>query len=420
MNILFIHQNFPGQYKHLAPALAKQGHNVKALTVNRQVGESWQGVNVIKYTPTRRSTPNLHPWLIDTETKVIRGEAVYMAALQLKRVGFSPDVIVAHPGWGESLFVKEVWPTARLGLYFEFFYHTEGADVGFDSEFDQPDDLLRPRVRAKNFNNLLHYDLADAGLSPTAWQASMFPSSYQRKITVIHDGIDTNTLAPNPTATLQLGLGTGEKLLLSAKDELITFVNRNLEPARGYHRFMRALPAILQERPNARVLIVGGDGVSYSARPDSARFGSRTWKQIFIDEVSDQIGMQDWRRVHFLGRVPYPQFIALLQISRVHVYLTYPFVLSWSLLEAMSVGCAIVASDTAPVKEAIKDGVHGRLIDFFNHNSLVEEVCNLLDDAAERGRFGESARQFARQHYDLESVCLPRQLQWIEELATST
>ena len=415
MNILFIHQNFPGQYKHLAPALVRQGHNVKALAVNSQVGSFWQGVNVIKYTPTRRSTPNLHPWLIDTETKVIRGEAVYMAALQLKKSGFHPDAVIAHPGWGESLFIKEVWPSARLGLYFEFFYHAEGADVGFDPEFDQQDDLLRPRMRAKNFNNLLHLDLADAGLSPTVWQASTFPNAYQRKITVIHDGIDTNVLSPNPNASLQLTLGSGQKLLLTAKDELITFVNRNLEPSRGYHQFMRALPAILRQRPTAQVLIVGGDGVSYGARPDPARFGARTWKQIFIDEVSDQIGMADWHRVHFLGRVPYPQFIALLQISRVHVYLTYPFVLSWSFLEAMSVGCAIVASDTAPVKEAIKDGERGRLVDFFNHDNMAEEVCSLLDDAKERRRLGENAREFATQHYDLKSVCLPRQLQWIKE-----
>lgn len=417
MDILFVHQNFPAQFKHFAPVLAREGHNVKALTVNSRLAARWQGIEVIHYSLKRGSTPNLHPWLIDTETKVIRGEAAYLAALQLKKSGFYPDIIVAHPGWGESLFIKEVWPDARLGLYFEFFYHAEGADVGFDPEFHQDDDLLRPRMRAKNFNNLLHLDLADAGISPTAWQAGTFPATYQQKISVIHDGIDTNAVAPDPTAVLHLLLDTGEKMALNAADEVITFVNRNLEPSRGYHRFMRALPSVLRQRPSVRVLIVGGDQVSYGARPDPTRFGDRSWKQIFIDEVSSQLEAHHWSRIHFLGRVSYPQFITLLQISRVHVYLTYPFVLSWSLLEAMSVGCAIVASDTAPVREVIKDGVCGRLVDFFEHDSLAEEVCRLLGNAEERNYLGTNARAFIQKHYDLRSVCLPRQLHWIRDLA---
>jgi glycosyltransferase involved in cell wall biosynthesis len=197
---------------------------------------------------------------------------------------------------------------------------------------------------------------------------------------------------------------------------VITFVNRNLEPYRGYHVFMRALPEILRRRPRARVLLVGGNDVSYGARPSPERYRKKTWRDIFADEVKPRISAADWQRVHFLGNIPYPQFVALLQLSTVHVYLTYPFVLSWSLLEAMSAGCAIVASDTPPLREAIRHGETGRLVGFFDGPALVDEVCGLLADATARASLGARARAFAQETYDLETVCLPRQRVWVQNL----
>jgi glycosyltransferase involved in cell wall biosynthesis len=208
----------------------------------------------------------------------------------------------------------------------------------------------------------------------------------------------------------------GSELALTRQDEVITFVNRNLEPYRGYHVFMRALPELLQRRPNARVLIVGGNDVSYGSRPDMAKHGHNNWKDVYIDEVRGQISDADWGRVHFLGHIPYPQFVGLLQLSSVHVYLTYPFVLSWSLLEAMSAGCAIVASDTQPLHEAVLHNETGKLVNFFDAKALAQEVCDLLDKPAERDRLGANARQFAQQNYDLQTVCLPKQLAWVEGL----
>ena len=413
MNILFIHQNFPGQFKFLAPALVQQGHNVQAMTMQKLATDASgsataQGVTLIPYEPSMGSTANIHPWVVDFESKIIRAEGCFRAALKLKAQGFTPDVIIAHPGWGESLFLKEVWPDAKLGIYCEFFYRPQGADVDFDAEFRGSDEGDVCRLRLKNLNNLLHFEVADAGISPTHWQASTFPESFRSRIAVVHDGIDTHVVAPNRKASLTLN----GNIVLTPQDEVITFVNRNLEPYRGYHIFMRALPEILKHRPRARVLIVGGDEVSYGAQPPKGA----TWKSIFASEVRPQISDADWSRVHFLGTIPYNQFITMLQLSTLHVYLTYPFVLSWSLLEAMSVGCAIVASDTQPLHEAIQHDQTGRLVNFFDVSKLTNEVCALLDDPKSRARLGKNAREFAQANYDLKTVCLPRQLQWVQGL----
>ena len=417
MNILFIHQNFPGQFKFLAPALVSQGHTVRAMTMQATEAKTWEGVELIRYGANRGTTPNIHPWVSDFETKTIRGEACFRAALKLKAEGMNPDVIIAHHGWGESLFLKDVWPHAKLGIYCEFFYHPQGADVGFDPEFPAKDEGDICRLRLKNLNNLLHFEVADTGISPTHWQASTFPEAFRQKITVVHDGIDTEAVAPNLQTNLTLKKSSGEAIGLTRADEVITFVNRNLEPYRGYHTFMRALPAILRRRPHAKILIIGADDVSYGARPDAAKYGNKKWKDIFIEEVRPQISDADWARVHFLGSVPYQHFIPLLQVSTVHVYLTYPFVLSWSLLEAMSAGCAIVASDTQPLREAITHDETGRLVSFFDAAALADEVCGLLDDPAARARLGAAARLFAQENYDLKTVCLPKQLAWVASMA---
>ena len=417
MNILFIHQHFPGQFKFLAPALAKLGHRVLAMTMQKVEVNVWEGVELIYYTATKGSTPSIHPWIRDFETKIIRSEACFRASLDLKAKGFTPDIIVAHHGWGESLFLKEVWPQAKIGVYCEFFYHPHGADVNFDPEFPSLDPGEACRIQLKNLNNLLHFEVADAAISPTHWQASTFPETFRNHISVIHDGIDTNVVSPNPLASLILKTANGEDLKLTKQDEVITFVNRNLEPYRGYHTFMRALPELLRARPKARVLIVGGDDVSYGSRPDEKKYGAAKWKDIFINEVRAQISDQDWQRVHFLGHVPYQYFIPLLQLSTVHVYLTYPFVLSWSLLEAMSAGCAIVASDTQPLKEAIEHNQTGLLFNFFEPAELAAGVVKLLENPSERQRLGANARKFAQSNYDLHKVCLPKQVEWVSSLA---
>lgn len=413
MKILLIHQNFPGQYKHLAPALVQLGHHVVALTPKVDKPAKWNGVSVVPYRITGRSTQGIHPWLQDFETKLLRGSSCYDGAMALRAQGFDPDVILAHHGWGESLFLKDVWPNARLGLYCELYHLSTPTFTNFDPEFASTTvekDALR--LRLKNLNNRLHEEVMDAGISPTQFQARSFPAKYQDRITVAHDGVDTDLVKPNPDARLEV---TGGKVV-TRDDEVVTFINRNLEPYRGYHIFMRALPGILKRRPNAQIVLLGGDEVSYGAKAPKGQ----TWKQIYIDEVRGQISDADWARVHFLGRVPYDRFLAMMQVSRVHVYLTYPFVLSWSLLEAMSAECAILASDTAPVKEVLNDGETGWMVDFFDHAALTDRLCALLEDAPARARMGKAARELVRAQYDLRTVCLPQHLAWVAALSRRT
>lgn len=407
MKILFVHQNFPGQYKHLAPALAAQPDNtVVALHLGRDT--RWGAIRVAGYQVAPQSAVSgVHPWLSDLNVKMLRAEAAGRRAIELREAGFSPDVILAHPGWGEALLLKEVWPKARLALFCEFHYRAEGGDVGFDPEFPPTADAFSTaaRLKLKNANQLLSLEEACRGLSPTRWQRSQYPERLQAMIDVIHDGIDTQVLRPDPAVRMTLN----RELTLTRDDEIITFVNRNLEPYRGYHVFMRALPEILSRRPRARVILVGGNDVSYGARPPAGK----SWRDIFLDEVRDRL---DLSRVHFVGKLRYPDFVQLLQLSAAHVYLTYPFVLSWSLLEAMSVGCPIVASQTAPVEEALEHRENALLFDFFDRRGLADAVCALLEDRALGERLGAAARTSVVERYDLHTRCLPAQLEWVRGL----
>ncbi|MEF8733805.1 MAG: glycosyltransferase family 4 protein [Candidatus Accumulibacter meliphilus] len=409
MRILFVHQNFPGQYKHLAPALANSPANqVVAIGEQANVRRA-QGfhprVRLLAYPEPVGASKQTHHYLHSTEAAVRRGQAVLRLALALRKQGFVPDVICAHPAWGEALFLKEAYPDARLLLYLEFFYRARGSDMNFDDEFPTSfDDQCR--IRLRNATQLISLEAADAGLSPTHWQREQYPQAFQELIEVIHDGVQTEVVCPGPVAEFALpGGGT-----LRSGDEVITYVARNLEPYRGFHRFMRALPAVLSARPKAQVLIVGGDEVSYGRHLP----GGESYRQLYWREVGGQL---DGKRVHFMGKLPYHKFIDVLRLSSAHVYLTYPFVLSWSLLEAMSCGCPVIASDTAPVREVITAGRNGLLVDFFSPSSLAETIISVLEDPGQMAALRRQARQDIEEQLDLASQTLPRLLALVEQLA---
>jgi glycosyltransferase involved in cell wall biosynthesis len=407
MNVLFVHQNFPGQYLHLAPALAAgEGNQVVALST--RPGVSLPGVRTVVYPMPEKPSRSIHPWLAEQEVKVIRGRAVALAARALRDEGFCPDVICAHPGWGEALFLKDVWPDSRMICFCEFYYRAQGSDMGFDPEFSAPDDDDRCRLRMKNAHHLLSLEAADLGVAPTRWQRDQFPPEYQPRIEVVFDGIDTDRACPRDQAVVRL---RRDRVALSRADEVVTFVARNLEPYRGFHVFMRALPRILRERPKARAIIVGGDEVSYGRKSP----GGLTWRQRLLDEVGKDLDMS---RVHFVGRLPYATFLDVLRISSAHVYLTYPFVLSWSMLEAMSVGGLVIGSATPPVQEVIRHEENGLLVDFFDTSGLARTVSEALADPAAFDRLRGAARKTVVSEYDLQTVCLPRHLDMVRRLAT--
>ncbi len=394
---LFIHQNFPGQFVHAAAELVRLGHRVVALGIK---GRQVPGVEYLRYAPQAPARSTSVEPAQDFETKVVRALACAQAMQGLKDQGFVPDVVVAHPGWGESLFCKDVWPGARLIMFAEFFYSAQGADYNFDPEFAHDSLASRARLRLKNTVHLHALEACDQGYTPTQWQLSQIPDIYRHKLQVIFDGIDTRAAAPRHDAFVQL---QRDNVRLSAGDEVITFVNRNLEPYRGFHSFMRALPMVLEQRPKARCLIVGRDDVSYGAKPQTGG----NWRKVMLAELGHRLPMD---RIHFLGGLSYADYLRVLQISACHVYLTYPFVLSWSCLEAMAVQCTVVASSTAPVQEVIEHGHNGLLVDFFDTAALAEQVIAVLQDPARYRHLGLAARQTVLHRYDLRTVCLRQQL----------
>jgi len=406
MRILFVHQNFPGQFVHLAPALIQRGHEVVGLT-SRSFAQP-PGIPIARYNWEKLPhDPGIPKFATTFVEMTRRGEVVARAAAQLQdEHKFKPDIVFGTPGWGETIFLKEIFPEAVHILYAEFFYRTRGHLLGFDPEFSSTGLSSRIALTIDNAHLLLSINAADRFMAPTHWQARSFPETVQSRMTVIHDGIDTALATPGEArVTLP-----GTSLTLRTGDEVLTFINRNLERHRGFHIFMRALPEILNKRPEAHAVIIGGDGESYSPKPASGK----SWKQEMLDEVG---GRLDLSRVHFVGHVSHAMFLDLMRIARVHAYLTYPFVLSWSLLEAMSVEALIVASRTAPVEEVIEDGVNGKLVDFFDVAAWSEILIDALAAPEKYQTLGQAARRTIVKRYDLQSICLPRQISFLEGLA---
>lgn len=403
MNIIFVHQNMPGQFLHLMQHLAANGHNVVFITQRK--GMKVPGVRTMVYQVSRRASPQTHHYLRNAESAILYGQEVARVAMRLRHNRFKPDLIVGHSGWGEILFLKDIYPDVPLVGYFEYYYQLQKGDVGFDPGEAVTADTA-PRLRARNTVNLLSLAAADVGMTPTRWQQSLYPAPYRDRLHVLHEGVDTALMRPNPAASYQVP-GTG--ITLRAGDEVLTYVGRNLEPHRGFPSFMRSLPEILRRRPQARVLVVGGDGVSYGAPPP----GGGSWKDVMLKELGETI---DWSRVHFLGRVPYSDFASILAVSRAHVYLTYPFVLSWSMLEAMASGCVVIGSRTAPVEEVIRDGDNGLLVDFFAPQQIADRAVQVLAEPQAFEATRTRARQTVVERYDMRTVCLPAQLAMLEQV----
>jgi len=406
MIVIFVHQNFPAQYLHIVAHLAQESGNQIYFITQEDLNEL-PGVHKIVYRPDLPTVTTCHPYTVAFDAAVRNGTAVAEVCRSLRETGVVPDVIVGHCGWGETLFVKEVFPQVPLLSYFEFFYHPNGADVGFDPEFAPSEAGDCARLQVRNAVNRLTFAHSDWGHTATAWQRSLFPVPMQARISALHEGVDTERFRPDPTAWIKLGR---ENTVLHREDEVITYVSRNLEPYRGFHIFMRALPEILHRRPRAHALIVGGNGLSYS---DPPRFGG-TYREMLLAEAGASL---DLDRVHFLGQVPGEIYRNVLQVSSVHVHLTYPFVLSWSFLEAMSAGCLVVGSATPPVLEVLRDRENGLAADFFSLAQICDYVEEVLDHPDRMQALRDAARATAIREFDLRTVTLPLWDQLLKGLA---
>ncbi|WP_207477540.1 glycosyltransferase [Arenibaculum pallidiluteum] len=397
MRYLFVHQNFPAQYRQVVQDLVADPAN-EIVFLTQPNAKTMAGVRKIEYRPELSAPQGMSPYLGPVEPAMRNAEAVWKVAKQLAAEGFRPDLMVGHNAWGEILFLKDVWPDVPLLGLFEFFYRAKGADAGFDLSIAKPRADADARLRIQNTVNLLGLDAADWGHCATHWQRRQYPRVHRSRISVIHEGIDTAAVRPNPGIRVNLA-GAGR--VLTPEDEVITYVSRSLEPYRGFHIFMRSLPEILRRRPAATVIVIGGDDVSYGG----ALSDGRTFRQALTEELGPRL---DISRVHFLGRVPFEQYLAVLQLSSVHIYLTYPFVLSWSMIEAMSAGCMVVGSATPPVQEVIADGVNGLLVDFFSTTQIADAVDRVLDHPNRMRAQREAARRTAVLRFDAKTISVPR------------
>jgi glycosyltransferase involved in cell wall biosynthesis len=403
MKILFLHPNMPGQYKHLARYFGAQ-KDTECVFITKHKTAKIKGVSRITYGLKRDASPKTHRYLIGSERAILNGQTVWRAAHALReKKGFVPDIICAHPGWGDALFIKDLFPDTPLLSFFEFYYRAHGADVGFDPNH-QPDADDLARLRVKNITNLLSLEAADFGICPTAWQTALHPKAYQHKLCTLHDGVDTDIAKPNADAVFTLPNG---KRSFKKGDEIITYIARNFEPYRGFPTFMKAAEILQKARPNAHIIAVGADGVSYGKQPPKGQ----TYRQMLMKQVK-----LDTSRIHFVGLLPYNELIKLFQVSAAHIYLTKPFVLSWSMLEAMACGAPLVASNTPPVTEVMTHEKDGLLVDFFEAEDVAQQVIRLLEDPKLAKALGKQAVKTVAQKFALKDV-LPLHVKLIESIA---
>lgn len=386
MKYLFVHQNFPGQFLHIVQHLTRSKQH-EVVFITEPNNNNLEGVRKVPYRKPAGAAAEAHVAARELDGGVRRAEVVAQTAFNLKQLGFQPDIIIGHHGWGELLNLPDVWPGVPLLGYFEFYYHHDGIDVGFDPEF--PANVLDfPRIRAKNAINHIALNLGGHGQTPTAWQMSTYPAWAQQQITLLPEGVHLDTCKPNAQAR-RLPLKIGDMTIKPA-DKLVTYVSRDLEPYRGFHTMMRTLPHLLRARKDLRVVMIGGDGVSYGNPPAEGN-----WRQVMMKEVGSRI---DLTRVVFPGRVDYKTYLSVLQRSDAHVYFTYPFVASWSLREALAAGCVVIGSDTQPVREFVTHGENGLLVPFFEPASVARTILRVLEEPKLARSLREKARAYAERH----------------------
>ena len=403
MKFLFLHRNFPAQFKHLALALAKDKNNEVVFVTNNTETKTFGGIKKYSYKLKRKVPNNCHRYLRFYEESIIHGQSAAELLISLQQQGFKPDVIFGH-SWGSSLFVKEIFPDVPYIAHIEWYYNPVNSDVDFGGKVLDVDE--RASLKTKNSHILQDLVSCDWGVSPTKWQKSQVPEIFRDKIKVIHEGIDTDFCKPDENVEFKV---PNTDIVLTRKDEVVTYATRGMEEYRGFPEFMKAASELLKQRPNLHILVGGEDRVCYGKHLKDDTFKKKMLRELEFDES----------RLHFVGPLPYNEYVKLLQVSSAHVYLTYPFVLSWSFLEAMAAGCLIVASDTAPVTEVMQDKYNGMLVDFYDIDGIVAKVNELIDHKEKYQLLRENARDVVVKNYDLKML-LPKQIEFLKSVANGT
>lgn len=400
MRILFIHSNFPAQFGQLGDWLANKGWDVTFATARKDIPKGGR-IRIVQFESHRHVTDGIHNYVAGLEKAVIAGQGFVRTAVQLRNEGYAPDIIVAHSGWGVGMFAKDVWPDAKFVPYFEWYYRSPAIDrTPHDpAKRDPLDQSAFTRVRNTPF--YLDFSAADAALAPTKFQASQFPEELRKRLTVMHDGIDTRLHQPAERDTALM-----EELGIPDDAEIISWVTRGMEPARGFPEMMKAVAELQKARPKLHIIIVGEDRVAYGSKVAVASWKDKMLAELDLDET----------RMHFTGLVPRPKMIRILQTGDLHLYLTAPFVLSWSMLDAMACGCQMVASDVEPVREFLKDGTTGRLADTYDHDALVGQVTAALDDPKTAKTLRTKARKLIVDKYDAQTKIFPAKMKFFEGL----
>ncbi len=398
MNILFLHRNFPAQFRYLIKELVKNKEN-KIVFITNNDSHKIPGVMKIQYRLKREVPENCHRYLRFYEEAIIHAQAAAEAAIQLRNSGFIPDIIYGHT-WGQTLFMKDIFPEVPLLCYFEWFYNSVGADMGFDGEVLSVDKLAK--LRSKNAHLLIDLYTCDAGICPTKFQKKQFPKEFDDKLKVIYDGVDTDYCKPNENAVFKID---NKDLIFTSKDEVVTYATRGLEAYRGFPEFMQAVERLQKRRKNLHVIIAGEDRVCYGPK-----LADTTYKKLMLQKLD-----LDLDRIHFVGKLPFARYVNLLQISSAHVYLTYPFVVSWSLFDAMSCACPIVASATEPVMEFVENNKSGLLFDFYDINEQVEKIEYALNNREKMASIRANARNVIVENYSL-SKMIPQHLEYINSI----
>ena len=381
MRILFLHRNFPAQFRHLATYLAQDKNNEVIYLTNRKDSTDIPGVKKVLYGLHREVKSETHHYLKFTEEAILHGQGALRAALALKNKGFYPDVIVGH-SWGPVSFMKDVFPNAELIAYIEWFYNSRNSDIDFVKE---PDVDTLAKTRYKNSHILVDLYTCDKIITPTKWQLAQIPQEFHHKAEIIHEGVDTDFFKPDKEVVFEFN---GNRF--TRENEIITYATRGMEPYRGFPQFMEAASIIQKRRPNAHILIAGDNRVCYGAKLPEGQ----TFKKLMLEKYD-----YDLSRIHFTGSLPYGEYLKLLQVSSVHVYLTYPFVLSWSMLESMSVGCLLLASKTPPVTEVIENDVNGVLVDFFKPEEIADKVDCIFENKGILDHLKINARKTIIENY---------------------